>query len=199
MAVRIYPTLLARRACDQTIRGDILIYLSVFERCFSSCKSLPTLHGCVPVRGIRRQLTIALDGLRSKFLFRVLPEKLSEQHPSVVGSAAATALAPDFVSSYFWISSVRRFASASIASCLLANPTSATKRRSSRVEPRRAEEISPDRRPGGVLALKNRHALTPVAPVGGEVQRPLDHRYVPSSDTRKRGHTCRCLFLRIPG
>jgi hypothetical protein len=54
-----------------------------------------------------------------------------------------------FANSYFWSSFVRRFASASIASCLLAKPTSPTNRRSCRVEPgplnRYRQTVFPDR------------------------------------------------------
>jgi hypothetical protein len=54
---------------------------------------------------------------------------------SVVGSAAATVVAPAFANSYFCSSCARRFASASPASRLLAKPTSPINRRSCRVEP----------------------------------------------------------------
>lgn len=98
-------------------------------------RNLAQRHGQQLGREIGRRFPVAFDGLEREFFFRMLAKELPDSIASVVGSAAATILAPAFANSYFWSSSVRRFASASIASCLLANPTSPINRRSCRVEP----------------------------------------------------------------
>ena len=94
----------------------------------------------------------------------------------MVGSAAAIVLAPAFANSYFWSSSVRRFASASIASCLLAKPTSATKRRSWAVEPGALNGYRHTVFPDRYLRLKTGISSIPLPLVGGEVQPPREGR-----------------------
>src|ERR1700722_5544084 len=100
----------------------------------------------------------------------------------VVGSAAAIVLAPDFASSYFWHSSVRRFASASTASCLLAKPTCSTKRRSWRVAPGALKRYRQTVFPDSYLRLKTGISSPHLALVSVEVQCPLGgHRCAPRS------------------
>src|ERR1035441_7658653 len=118
---------------------------------------------------------------------------------SVVGSAAAIVVAPAFANSYFWSSSVRRFASASTASCLLANPTSPINRRSCRVEAGALnmyrQTVFPDR----YLRLNIGISSPPLPLVGVEVQRPPDdRRCAPRPGTRARSeeHTSELQSLR---
>ena len=80
---------------------------------------------------------VALDGLRREVLAGVLTEKLTEQHRERL-RASYTIPAPAFASSCFFCSSMRRTASAAIASWRVVNPKARMIRRLSRVAPRRS-------------------------------------------------------------
>src|ERR1039458_4942946 len=104
---------------------------------------------------------------------------------NVVGSAAATVVAPAFASSYFCSACARRFASASPASRLLAKPDSATSRRSCAVEPGALNMYRQTVVPDSYLRLNTGISSPPLPLVGGEVQRPPEgHRYAPRPGTR---------------
>src|ERR1017187_8128141 len=96
--------------------------------------------------------------------------------PRLVGKAAATPAAPAFASSCFWSSSVRRCASASTASCLLAKPTSPINRRSCRVEPGALNRYRQTAFPDPYLRLNTGISSPPLPLVGVEVQRRPDGR-----------------------